>query len=260
MKVIVYINEKGGVGKSGLSVHNSWYTSGQGYRVGHIDLDSQRNSSFTLSAHEAEGITSSQLFDANPLPSFTPTGDLTLIAADKKLILVDRAELSSIAHFLRNLKSLEDRFDVLVIDTAPGKSIRTTAALFAADYVVAPVQVESYSVLGTKELLQDILGVQQRRKQNNAGELVFLGMLPNLVNNTSPMHRDNLKLMVTNYAKYMLPCKISNRTSIGEALAAKKPVWAIEKSAAREAAKEIKHAMETIQTLAGIPKKEKEKA
>lgn len=257
MKIVVYINEKGGVGKSGLSAHNSWYFAAQGYRVGHVDLDSQRNSSYTLSAHEAEGITSSALFDATPLPSFAANPDLTLIAADKKLILVDRAELSSIANFLRNLKAFEDKFDVLIIDTAPGKSLRTTAALFAADYVVAPVQVESYSVLGTKELLQDILGVQQRRAQNNAGELVFLGMLPNLVNNTSPMHRDNLKLMVTNYAKYMLPCKVSNRTSFGEALAAKKPVWTIEKSAAREAAKEIKHAMETIQTRMGLPKKEK---
>lgn len=260
MKILVYTNRKGGVGKTGLSVHAGFHFNEQDLTSLFIDLDGQGNASYSLSEHTVEGITASEFFKDSPLPSFEVKPGINLVPADKALDLVDRADMSSILHFVRNIRSLSDKFDVCVIDTAPGKSIRTTAALFAADYVVSPVEVESYSVQGTKELLQDIIGIQQRRQQNNAGELVFLGMLPNKVNNTSPMHRDNLKLMVTSYAKYMLPCKVSNRTSIGEALAAKRPVWSIDKTAAREAAKEIKQAMSEIQTRMGLAKKGKVKA
>lgn len=260
MKTLVYTIRKGGVGKTTLAVHAGFHFNERDLSVLYLDLDAQGNSSYCLSDHAVEGITASEFFDAKPLPSFEPKPGINLIQADKALDLVDRAEMSAILNFVRNLRSLSDKFDVCVIDTAPGKTIRSTAALFAADYVVSPVEVESFSVLGTKELLQDIVGIQKRRQENNAGELVFLGMLPNKVNNTSPMHLANLKLMVTSYAKYMLPCKVSTRTSIGEALAAKRPVWTLEKSAAREAAKEVRHAMTEIETRMGLGKKGKVKA
>lgn len=251
MKVLTFANQKGGVGKTALAVHTAFFLAEQKYRVVVIDLDPQENASFTLKPH-ALPLVASDLFQDKELPEISVDADnLALIPGDSKLVNVDRAEMSVIGTFMKQLGVIAKNFDVAIIDTSPSLSVRTTAALFGADFVASPVQVETYSVQGTKKLLQTVIGVQDRKRQSGS-DLKFVGMLPNMVNNTSPMHKANLKQMVEAYPQYVMPFKISNRTSIGEALADRIPVWKLGKSAAREAGKEMREALAEIQKRIGL--------
>jgi chromosome partitioning protein len=255
MKTIAVANQKGGVGKTSLCVHLAYQLAEQGYKVLFVDCDPQANASLTLNEFSS-GIKASQLFEPAKLPVIElGEGNIALIHADPALVNLDRAAMSIIETFMEQLETFAEQFDVCVIDNSPSLSLRTTAGLFAADFVLSPVQVESYSIQGTTSLLQTIIGIRQR-KQQGGGDLVFIGMLPNLVNNNSPMHRSNLKELIEAYPQYVMPFKISNRTSIGEALADQMPVWKINKSAAREAAKEMRAALSEVQNRMGLATRE----
>lgn len=258
MKTITLANQKGGVGKTTLVVHLAHYLAEQGYRTLVVDLDPQRNTSSTLDAYRT-GVTGSQLLSGEPFALPSPTTNLSLIEADPKLAGFDRVgDNSPILALIRSLESIEDQFDVCVIDTSPTlESIRTMAALFAADFAVAPVEMETYAIEGVATLMQTVVGVDHRKKQAG-GQLVFLGMLPNKVDGKSPRHQRNLRdLLLTRFAKMVLPMKISKRDGYGEAAEEKIPIWQVKKTAARDASKEI---LEVLAEITKRMKLKKEKA
>lgn len=247
MKIIALATEKGGVGKSTTAVHLAWYCAELKKSVVVIDLDPQGNSSFVLEESVTE-IQASHLFKPDTLPRIVPNAatNIALIPADKgALANLERAPMDVIETFMEQVQSLADRFDVCIIDNGPSLGLKTLAALFASQYVVSPVEVETFSIQGTTELLKTVRGVEERKRQAGL-TLEFVGMLPNKVNNTSPMHRDNLKALVTAYPDKVIPAKLSQRTSIGEALSEQRPVWSLTKSAAREAAREMRQALALI--------------
>lgn len=66
MKTLVVANQKGGVGKSTLTVHLAWYAAELGARVLIIDLDSQGNSSSTLQEYACDVDASELFLEASP--------------------------------------------------------------------------------------------------------------------------------------------------------------------------------------------------
>ncbi|MFX5245369.1 ParA family protein, partial [Acinetobacter baumannii] len=68
-----------------------------------------------------------------------------------------------------------------------------SSALIAADYVLAPIELENYSLDGITKMLQTIVGIKQKF---NPG-LHFLGMLPNRVKGTSPRQKEALASLLS---------------------------------------------------------------
>ena len=245
MKILAIANQKGGVGKTAISVHLAFYFAEKGKRVLFIDLDPQCNSSSTLREFRSD-ISSSSLFQSD-CPTLPPaSADLTLIAGDKQLIDLERAEKSVIQTFVMNLESVKG-YDLCIMDTGPTMGFRMTAALIASDYVLTPIEVEQYSIDGTKDMINTIAGTARIREKTGRG-FSYLGILPNRVNNTSPMHISNLKALIKNHPKLVIPKKISTRTSIGEALHERVPVWKLKKSAAKEAGKEMRDVFDYLES------------
>jgi len=250
MKTIAFANLKGGVGKSTLAVHLAWYLAELGNRTLFIDLDPQGNSSSTLRDNTV-GIAASQLFEEAALPSFEPAGNLSVIEADKKLRDISRADFSVMGTFVDQLGNLAEHFDYCVVDTSPSIDRRTESALMAADFFVTPVDVETYAVEGLGKFLDEarrVLTFKERYGQ----QLEFVGVIANKVNNTSPMHLRNLKELVSSFPKFIIPHKVSARTNIGEAIAERKPVWQLPKTAAREAGKELRVVLQFIAEKMGV--------
>lgn len=234
-------NQKGGVGKTVIACHLSFYLQELGLRVLHIDLDPQGNSSKTL-AQYASGITSSQLFADDPITITKNDDGITLISADPGLTRVERAEPAVIQHLIDHLNNLDKTFDVCVIDTAPTDGLRMKAALIVATHVLAPFELEGYSIDGIVGLIRTILGIRQRQNP----DLMFLGLLANRYNPQSPNQKANLEDLLSKYPQFMFPQKITTRTSIAESIAAGLPVWKWKKTSAREAGVEMRRALATI--------------
>lgn len=237
MSTIVFTNQKGGPGKSTLSVlFAHWLAEKQHQRVCVIDLDSQRNSSKTLRAYDC-GIPATELFAPAPIavPSCSP-GQVVLFAGARALVDLERAPPDVvIPAFRQHMAALNQAFDACVIDTPPALGLRMSAALIAADHVACPIELEEYSIDGVTDMLKTVFGV--RKKYNPS--LQLLGIIANRFNPHSPRQKEALANLIANYEEFVIPAKISTRSAIPEALAAGVPVWRLAKTSAREASAEV---------------------
>jgi chromosome partitioning protein len=242
MKVLAVANQKGGVGKTALSVHAAWKLQEAGKRVLFIDLDNQGNASKTLGEYST-GVGASQFFSAGEVQLDRKDG-ISLVVSDDPLADVERAPAQVLGLFKQHVARLSQQFDYCVIDTAPVLGMKMTGALIAANYVVCPIELEGYSIDGITKMLQTIFGVRERF---NPG-LSFLGMLPSRVNSHSPRQKDALRQLLDNpkIAQFMVPVKIGNRQAVAEALEEKMPVWKLKKTAARDAGEEMQAALSLL--------------
>jgi chromosome partitioning protein len=249
MKTLVVANQKGGVGKTTLLVHMAHYAAEAGNRVLVIDLNPQRNTTSSLGAF-ASDTCSSALFDPELIGlKVEAVTRITLIGADSALIDLDRAKLDVAQDFVGHVRRFSDsgNFDVCLIDTSPALGLRMVAALAAANYVVAPIELQAYSINGIAAMLKTIYGIRQKL---NPG-LQFLGMLPSRVNAHSPAQKANLIALMKRHPDLIMRRAITERTTIGEAATEQRPVWESHKTSAREAGKEMKGVLAHISEKMG---------
>lgn len=251
MKTLVVANQKGGVGKTTLLVHFAHYAAETGNRVLVIDLDPQGNTSSSLEAFASDNVASA-LFVPNTIDrKQKPENRITLIGADSALLNVDRARLDATQSFVDQVRRLAEsaQFDLCLIDTAPALGLRMVAAVAAANYVIAPIELEAYSTDGIAAMLKTIYGIRQKL---NPG-LQFLGMLPSRVNTHSPAQKVNLVDLLKRHPDLVVRKVIKQRAATGEAAGAKKPVWAIRKTSARDAGQEMKAVLaHIIEKMGGL--------
>ncbi len=248
MKTLVTAIQKGGQGKTCTTCHLAFDFMERGLRVAVLDLDTQGNASFTLSKFDA-GFPASKLFSVDQGAVATWLNDnkpdaagITLFPSDPLLANLDKIDWADAAKVLKfNLQTISENFDVCLIDTPPSLGVAMTAAVLASDYMLSPLEVEAYSLHGMKKMVSVIGNLRQLNPS-----LRFLGMIPNKVDSRKPRHVNNLKLLQAAYPQLVVPFCIGARDSIAEALGEKIPVWKIRKTAARQAANEMRTMTEYV--------------
>lgn len=251
MIVISLANQKGGVGKSAISTHQSMFICEQGKKVIFIDNDIQGNSTGSLQLYKntivADGYTTRNLYDANfehrvpELPS--DKGCVYLVPGTGSLAGVPKLDTeSSVEVFSKNVRAFSEHFDYCIIDNGPSLGLPLLAALTSSDYAYSPIEVASYSFKGVKQLDATIKMIQQKTNPN----LKYLGLLPNRFNTRSPRQKEALKMLFTKRPDLAMKIAVVERSSIEEALATGVPVWSIKKSAAKAASDEILKAMKYV--------------
>lgn len=264
MKTIVLANQKGGVGKSAIATQLAHYFHRLSYSVLFIDLDHQQNSSRPLRLHgdvTCATFSACQLMDADSRPEF-PTADFLLVPGSADLSTLERRP-DRHNHFASRLKTILSEltcFDVCIIDTNPNPDIRYGSALICADYLLAPIQLNQEAMEGIAALLDHPRYGLARIKAVLNARLVFLGLLPNLVEPT-PFQRANLRLLISRFGSRLLSARteggewfaqIPKRSAIAEAQAASVFLPDLEKTAARHAWREIRPAFELIADRMGL--------
>jgi chromosome partitioning protein len=242
MKTVVIANQKGGVGKTATVVHLAFDFLEKGCRVAVVDLDTQGNASYSLQQHDS-GYAASKMFSGKPAELVAHFGVLdqepiiSLITSDAVLANMEKHTADAAGAALKaNVKALEDcGFDIVLIDTAPSLGVSMAAALYSADFVMSPIELEAYSIQGIKKM---VLAITNIRKANS--KLQFLGMMPSKVDARNPRHSRHLNELRAAYPALMIPEQIGLRSSIADALASRIPVWKIRKTAARKAAQEVR--------------------
>lgn len=242
MKTLVVANQKGGVGKTALVVNFAWDFAERGNRIAVVDMDVQGNCSFTLGKN-AGAIKASELLLGTTEAFPTAEEGITLFPGDNRLQTVETNDSGKIAENLhRGLQCLDAAgYDFCLVDSPAAFGVRFMIGLLTADYVLAPIELEAYSIQGIKQLVATF---SNARKVNP--KLKFLGILANKVDRRNPRHREHLSQLTSAYGSLFLPTTIGLRGSIAEALVSGEPVWKNRKTAAREAAKEIRAAANLV--------------
>lgn len=240
MKVLAIAIQKGGQGKTASTCNLAFDFAERGLRVAVIDLDTQQNATWTLEVGVCDFLASSMFKgDGSEVVGYFGSRNnagLTVLPADPLLADLEKLELKEVAPALAaNIAAMREFFDVCLIDTPPSLGNAMTSALLVADYVMSPVELETYSLQGMKKMVSVIGNL---RKSNP--RLQFLGMLPNLVSLRKPRHVANLAKLRAAYPALVMPFNIRERDSIAEAMGDQVPVWQVKKTAARAATKEVR--------------------
>ncbi len=186
-KKIIFVNNKGGVGKTTLAFNCAVSFAKQGYKTVLVDLDPQCNlTRLAMGEHFYEKTLFSDSektiydvlrgvieggSDVNIDVQFLPvkaSSNLTLLKGDIRLSLYESIlmsaygqaaagapigyfQTSAIDRFLRE-KGLSEQIDIFVIDTSPSLGILNEIILLGADYFVVPMMPDAFSVQGIENL------------------------------------------------------------------------------------------------------------
>lgn len=211
MRTRVVFNQKGGVGKSSITVNLAAISAHQGFKTLVIDLDPQANSSQYLLGDDATYSTHKPALEPNIQNYFEEvlgnTQSKGLIGNALGSILKSRAkgleayvhqspfpnldvipaspDLGSLAHALESkhkiyklrdtLASLAGRYERVFIDTPPAFNFFTLSALIAADRVLIPFDCDVFSKRALHSLIENVLETQE---DHNA-ELEIEGIVVN---------------------------------------------------------------------------------
>lgn len=246
MKIISITNQKGGVGKSTVSVHLAWRASEKGIRTCVIDFDAQGNTSSTLSGGNlsSSACVTSQLFVEEAIPKPLVINDnLHLIAADGHLNDVEGKPLDCIRYPQTHLKELSENYDLVVFDTPPQNGRRLLAALIASNFVMSPLTMDKFAIDGVTELQRTI---QMIKKKFNP-KLNNLGLLPNKIKHASGSQVNKLSQLRETLGDLVSPYYLVDRVSITDAIEKGNAVWTKPRGgSARQAANEMTSVIDNI--------------
>ena len=162
-KVIVVVNQKGGVAKSTVAFHLAHAAATlneSGCKVLCLDFDSQGNFSKKLSGDQdiidsQEGGVGALLEGGEFIPSTTAHPMIDLLHGDRRLdrydnvpAIEDRGYSETLRVFLHN-----QEYDYIIIDTPPAAGVRQMAPLCWADLAVIPTTASDDSTTGFQDVL-----------------------------------------------------------------------------------------------------------
>lgn len=214
MKVISFVNMKGGVGKTTLAVNVADVLSRRlKKRVLLVDLDPQFNATQSLFSGDEyldlrkKGADTIYEVFANPAPIISVI-DGGMEGKPKKLSDITPTFISENLHVLLGnleiyriemgggqgtemrlkgfLKHNADSYDYVIVDTPPTPSVFMSSALLASDFFVVPIKPEPMSRVGI-DLLE---GVINRVSENNAHDIKCAGIVITMAQTNTVVYRD----------------------------------------------------------------------
>ncbi len=190
----VVFNQKGGVGKSSITVNLAAIGAARGRKTLVVDLDPQCNASqylLGMAAYQQEsgptpniGTFFGQTLSFK-LKEKAPRDYVHATRFENLHVLPSDGELGEIEHLLESkhkiyklrglLKSLAREFDDIYVDTPPAFNFYTLSALIAADRVLMPFDCDAFSRKALYTLLENI---QEVREDHNE-DLTLEGIVVN---------------------------------------------------------------------------------
>lgn len=190
-KTITVASQKGGVGKTTTVVNLASTLCLSGRKVLLLDFDPQGNASSGVGYHRppmsvvgAKSPKNPHIFLSTIIEgeSLTPFiynctfENLSLIPSSSELSeleIIKEMQDTAIPKFRKQIESISEKFNYILIDCPPSLGGLPTIALAVSDYVLIPIQCEYYAMEG----LSQILPVIRELQRTSNPKLQIIGLL-----------------------------------------------------------------------------------
>ena len=162
MRKIAIANRKGGVGKTTTAVNVAAGLALAGNRILLIDTDTQGHCSRLLGVDPDKGLADLIENKVDPAEALITARDgLYLLAGSKRLSGIMRSILKERIHgldciLIEALQPYENKYDFVILDTAPGFSEMSINVMIYADELLIPVNMEIPAIDGLKDLADEL--------------------------------------------------------------------------------------------------------
>lgn len=164
----LFLNYKGGTGKTSISSAYGYCLAQAGKRVLMVDLDAQAHLTTCLDqdgAHQDKTLYSAMVSDTKISDIITPTSlpnmklvpsSLSLSALEVPLFKMHLREF----RLRQVLKPVEKDYDFIIIDSAPNINLLSLNAILASDEILIPLLADFLSFHGLKILMETLASIE----------------------------------------------------------------------------------------------------
>ena len=209
-KIIAFLNQKGGVGKTTTCVNMAGYLAEMGKKVLLLDIDAQGNASSSVGVEKEKKFNTIYnviIDDCDIEDVIMPTryenldvipSDVDLAGAEVELVQMNNREKV----VRKILNKVKDHYDYICIDCPPSLGLITVNALTACDSVLIPIQCEYFALEGLSQLMYTIKLVKKHLNEAIDVEGVVLTMKDNR-SNLGQQVAQELSILVKRFIKLL---------------------------------------------------------
>lgn len=232
MNVLCVSNQKGGCGKTTTAINLAASLASLGKKSLVIDLDPQAHATFGLGVRQERG-------DASMYNVLTEQSDKkrrfledVILPIDERLdlapshILLSTIEQEftnkdeSVSKLYQVLLSLSFPYDAVVIDCPPSLGFLTFNALRAAQTVIVPIELSSFSLMGVDKLLSMIELIRVKLQYTPK-----VYALPTMVDERTKFSKHMIHEIGQAFGDHILDGAVHQAVAVKESQARGVPVW-----------------------------------
>lgn len=227
MKIFAIINQKGGTGKTTVSLNLAARLSELGRRVLLVDADPQGNATSGSGVNKWD--VSNGLYDAlhgEPLEQclvYSLSGKYYVIGANMDLAgaELDLSGKPGWQNKMRDaLSSLQEDFDFAIIDCPPSLGLLTVNALVAAEKALIPMQCEYFAMEGLSDLAETV----RRLRLSWNPDLAVAGIVRAIVDSRNVLSRNISEELEKHFGDKVFSATIGRNVRVAEAPSHRMPV------------------------------------
>lgn len=220
-RLIAFTNQKGGTGKTTVSVNLGVGLAKRKLKTLLIDLDPQHSATLSLGIDSMDLSTSTYevllreatleeiLIDTSITNLTLAPAKVDLSNADINLANEDRYQF----RLKESLNPIASRYDYVLIDSPSSLAILAINALVAADNVIIPILCDYLSLEGLKQLISSI----EKVREGLNPDLKVLGILPNMVDFRLNISKESLDLVRKHFKGLVFKSLIRTCVKVKEA-------------------------------------------
>src|SRR5688572_25865049 len=212
MKVLTFLNEKGGVGKTTLATTIGAGLAIMGYRVLLIDADPQGHMTISLGEKKHHALYDLLVRDAEfndpgivrtiPAKNYTfpnakqpETGRLFMVPGNRETRLISQALEGEPFIIQKRMAELaeEDIVDFVIFDTSPTPSTFHALIYLATDHIIYPTEVTYLSFDGLVQSIKHTTDYSKKKTSEGLSEIKLTGIIPTKFRSNTHEHQQKYK-------------------------------------------------------------------
>jgi chromosome partitioning protein len=233
-KKVIFLNQKGGVGKTTTAVNLGAALAQKGFHVLLVDLDAQGNMTSAVSADSRlPGTYEVMAGQVDALEACQPTPITNLYALSSNINMaglnVELVDQDEREFFLKKtFAPLEKDFDYIFVDCPPSLGLATINAIVWTDYVIIPMQCEYFAMEGLNLLMRTIANVKKSLNTN----LKIMGIVFTMYNKRQKLANDVVEDVSSYFSDLVFKTIIPRNVRLSEAPSHGLPINAYDASSA----------------------------